>query len=166
MLRGDIRYEQGCADEKPSNIAAGEEIVFGGSFLPGKVHADPEDDGEIDPDDDEIGSRKGSVSDLDTRCEQHPYLLGAAVVEPASAYRLKGTSTAFANWPWLRFLNVMALSRQPAPGKNPRKLVTAKSITGSSQAQCPFNASARFPRHVLLPRNKRVQRPVSKDAPA
>src|SRR5260370_39988450 len=83
MLRGDIRYEQGCADEKPSNITAGEEIVFGGPFLPGKVHADPEDDGKIDPDDDEIGSRKGSVSDLDSRCEQHPYLLGAAVVEPA-----------------------------------------------------------------------------------
>src|SRR5713226_9620290 len=38
----------------------------------------------------------------------------------------------------------MALSRQPAPGKNPRKLVTAKSIPGSSQAQCPFNATAGF----------------------
>src|SRR5258708_16677121 len=101
MLGGDIRYEQGCADEKPSNIAAGEEIVFGGPFLLGKVHADAEDNGKIDSDDDEIRSRKGPVTNLDSRCEQHPCLLGAAVVEPAPAYRLKGTSTAFASWPWL-----------------------------------------------------------------
>src|SRR5260370_24382957 len=99
MLRGDIRYEQGCADEKPSNITAGEEIVFGGPFLPGKVHADPENDGKIDPDDDEIGSREGSVTNLASRCEQHPCLLGPAVIELTSAYRRKRTSTPFTNLP-------------------------------------------------------------------
>src|SRR6267143_3314433 len=76
VLRGNIRYEQGCADEKPSDIAAGEEIVFGRAFLPGKIHADPEDDGEIDPNDDEINGCERSVGYGDRRCEKHPGLLG------------------------------------------------------------------------------------------
>ncbi len=99
MLGGNIRYEQRSADEEPSNIAAGEKIVLGGSFLHGKVHADPEDDGEINPDDHEINCCERSMGYRDRRCEQHPCLLGAAAVEPASAHCLSGTSTIFANWP-------------------------------------------------------------------
>src|SRR5271169_3425567 len=88
MLRGNIRYEQGCADEKPSNIAAGKKIVFRGAFLQGKVQADPKHNREIDSDNDEIEGCEGSVGDFDRRCEQHPGLLGAAVMEPAPAHRL------------------------------------------------------------------------------
>src|SRR6266852_6275665 len=82
VLRGNIRNEQGSAYKKPSNIAAREKIVFRSSFLHRKVHADSEDNGEIDPDDHEIDGCERSVGNRDRRCEQHPCLLGAEVVEP------------------------------------------------------------------------------------
>src|SRR5713226_1602918 len=101
VLRGNIRNEQGSAYKKPSNIAAREKIVFRSSFLHRKVHADSEDNGEIDPDDHEIDGCERSVGNRDRRCEQHPCLLGAEVVEPDPAYCLKRTSAFFANWLFL-----------------------------------------------------------------
>src|SRR5580700_2271627 len=76
MLGGNIRNEQGGADEKPSDVAAGEEIFFGAALLQGKIQADAEDDGEIDADNDEIKGCEWPVSYLDSRCEEHPCLLG------------------------------------------------------------------------------------------
>src|SRR5260370_20285731 len=97
MLRGDIRYEQGCADEKPSNIAAGEEVFFRTALLQGEIQADAEDDGEIHPNDYDVECCEGSVSHFDRSYEQHQCLLGAAAVEPAPAYCPKRPLTACAN---------------------------------------------------------------------
>src|SRR6266480_6637342 len=85
VFRGDIRYEQRCANEEPSHVAAREEVILGSPLLPGKVHTNSEDDGEVDADDDEIRSRKGPVINLDSRCKQHPCLLDAAIVRLSPA---------------------------------------------------------------------------------
>src|SRR5229473_1887805 len=154
VLRGNIRYEQGGANEKPSNIAAGQEVVFRAAFLQRKIHADPENDREIYPDDHEIDGCERSVSYRDRRCKQHPCLLGAAVIEPAPAYRLNGTSTICANGPRLSLLKrYCSLSAASLLMKSAVKLATAKSITGLAQAQCPSGAEARFTRRPKLPWN-------------
>src|SRR6202011_5751781 len=54
VFGGDIGYEQRRADEEPTNVAAGKEIIFGSALLAREVHADAKHDGEIDPDDDEV----------------------------------------------------------------------------------------------------------------
>jgi len=116
MLGGNIRYEQRCADEKPSDIAAGEEVFFRTSFLQGKVQADAEDDGEIDSNDDEIEGCEGSVGCLDKRCKQHPCLLGAGSLNsPRRAF-----SKELQIFPELA-LNVPAKTRSLFPANPPMK---------------------------------------------
>src|SRR6267378_4863018 len=138
MLRGDIRYEQGCADEKPSDIAAGEEIVFGRAFLPGKIHADPEDDGEIDPNDDEINGCERSVGYGDRRCEKHPGLLGVRRRRTKLNLR-KFPLTFAASSTSVRPLAVIFFLEPPTIQPNRmRRSAPAKSITGVFQAQCKF----------------------------
>ena len=75
VLGGNIRDEQGGAYEKPTHIAASQEIVFGSSFFPGKVQPDSKDQRKIESDDDDIRGRQGLVSYLDRRCVEHPCLL-------------------------------------------------------------------------------------------
>jgi len=99
VLGGNIRNEERGSDEKPSNVAAGEEIIFGGAFFQGKIQADPENDGEIDADDDEIDGCERSVGYLDSRCEQHPCLLG-----------VPGDTLSRSPWPKLTFTS----QRRPA----------------------------------------------------
>ena len=119
MLRGNIRYEQGCANEKPSYVAAREEIILRSAFLSGKVHANAEDDGEIDSDYHKIDGCERSVGYRDRRCEQHPCLLGAAVVKPAPAYGLNETPATPANWAWPYLLRTSFLScASQAPGES------------------------------------------------
>src|ERR1700756_2660091 len=79
MFGGDIGNEQGCADEKPSDIAARKKVIFGSTFLPREVHADAKNDGEIDPDDDEVYRCQVAVRDRDLRRKQHLCLLSASL---------------------------------------------------------------------------------------
>src|SRR5690348_6191237 len=89
VLRRNIRDEQGCAYEKPTHIAACQEIVLGSSFFPGKVHADSEYQREIESDDDDIWCRQGPVSYLDRRCVEHPCLpLGSQQSSNTSEFSL------------------------------------------------------------------------------
>ncbi len=150
MLSGNIRYEQGSADEKPSNIAAGEKIAFGVAFLHGKVQADAENDCEVDADDHEIDGCKRSVCYRDRRYKQHPCLLGAVVVELAPAYGLNGTSSIVRTG-HVCPAKAILLSPPASPlMKAQWKLATAKSITGLVRAQWPSEAEARFIRSPRL----------------
>src|SRR5579864_6236 len=74
VLGGNIGDEERSANKEPTDIAAGQEIAFGGAFLSGEVHANAEDDGEIDPDDDEVYRCQVAVRDRNLRCEEHPCL--------------------------------------------------------------------------------------------
>src|SRR6266849_474705 len=52
VLGGDIRYKQGCPDEEPADVPAGEKVVFRGAFLSREVHSDAKNDSEVDSNDD------------------------------------------------------------------------------------------------------------------
>src|SRR5947208_9847139 len=62
MLSGDIRDEQGCADSKPSNVAAGQEVIRGSALLERKIKSNGKHHTEIQPDDDKICRGKNFVS--------------------------------------------------------------------------------------------------------
>src|SRR5258708_12465684 len=87
MLRRNVGDEKRRADREPSDIAASEEVIFGSPFLSRKIETDPEHDGEVDSDDDQIDRFERPMGNRNRRCEEHPGLLGAAAVEPAPAYR-------------------------------------------------------------------------------
>ena len=46
MLGGDIRGDEGQADERPEQVAAGEEEIFACFFFSAFIHADADDNGE------------------------------------------------------------------------------------------------------------------------
>ena len=54
MFGGNVRDEQRRANEKPSDVAAGKKIILGGAFFPCEVQTNPEDQGKVDSDDDQI----------------------------------------------------------------------------------------------------------------
>src|SRR5258708_1065003 len=90
MLRRNVGDEKRRADREPSDIAASQEVIFGSPFLSRKIETDPEHDGEVDSDDDQIDRFERPMGNRNRRCEEHPGLLGAAAVEPAPAYRHNG----------------------------------------------------------------------------
>src|SRR5258708_29182388 len=90
MLRRNVGDEKRRADGEPADIAASEEVIFGSPFLSRKIETDPEYDGEVDSDDDQVDCFERPVGNRNRRCEEHPGLLGAAAVEPAPAYRHNG----------------------------------------------------------------------------
>src|SRR2546430_9805649 len=75
VLGGNIGNEQGCADEEPSYVAASKKVLFRGSFAPGEIHANSENQCEIESDDDNIRGCQRPVTRLDQRCVEHPPLL-------------------------------------------------------------------------------------------
>src|SRR5690242_15275870 len=75
VLGRNIRDEQGRADEKPAYVAACEKVLLGGSFPPGKVHADAEHQREIKTDNDDVRSCQSPMTRLDQRSVEHPLLL-------------------------------------------------------------------------------------------
>src|SRR5437868_11511391 len=61
MFCGDIRNEQRSANRKPSDIAAGEEIIFTGAFFAGKIKTNSENHDEVDTNDGEVNWSERSV---------------------------------------------------------------------------------------------------------
>ena len=73
MFGGNIGDEERRADGEPADVAAGEEIVFGGALFARKIKADAENEYEIKPDDDEIDRGERPVRDCNSCCccEEH-----------------------------------------------------------------------------------------------
>ena len=65
MLGGNVRNEQGRANEEPAYIATCKKIVFRGPLAPRKIHANAEHQREIKPNDDDIRSCQCPVTTLD-----------------------------------------------------------------------------------------------------
>jgi hypothetical protein len=61
VFRGNVRNKQGRADGEPTDVAAGKEIVLRSTFLLGKIEADAEYDGKVDPNDHEVQGSEGPV---------------------------------------------------------------------------------------------------------
>src|SRR5882672_1847729 len=76
MFGGNVRNKQGGADEKPTDVAASQKVVFGGSFSSRKIHPDAKHDREVDPDDHEIQGGYALMGNRNLRCKQHPFLPG------------------------------------------------------------------------------------------
>src|ERR1700744_6295977 len=71
MFGGNVGDEERRAYREPANVAAGEEVVFGGALFARKIEADAEYEDEIDGDDGDIDRRERPVRDCDSRCEEH-----------------------------------------------------------------------------------------------
>ena len=65
VFGGNIRDKQRRADEKPSYIAPGKEVIFGSSIAPGEINPNSENQGEIESDDDNIRGGQSPVTCLD-----------------------------------------------------------------------------------------------------
>src|SRR5262245_35133319 len=82
MFRGNVGYEQRRADEEPADIAAGQKIVFGGSFFSREIKSNAEHDDEVDGNDGDINGSQRSVcrgcsgrpSLTHESCEEHSCL--------------------------------------------------------------------------------------------
>src|SRR5712691_5070385 len=93
MLRRNVGDEKRRADREPSDIAASEEVIFGSPFLSRKIETDPEHDGEVDSDDDQVHRFERPVGNRNRRCEEHPGLLGG---RPLNQPRLTATTESSA----------------------------------------------------------------------
>src|SRR5262249_9888342 len=74
MLSRDVGDKKRSANKEPTYIAAGEEIVLGAALAAGEVHADAEDDGEVDADDDEVDRGQRAVGRGHFRSKKHANL--------------------------------------------------------------------------------------------
>jgi hypothetical protein len=54
MFRGNVRYKQRSPDEKPADIAAGQEIFLRGAFPSRKIEPDAKNDQKVNADNDQI----------------------------------------------------------------------------------------------------------------
>src|SRR6266550_3106802 len=93
MLRRNVGDEKRRADREPSDIAASEEVIFGSPFLSRKIETDPEHDGEVDSDDDQVHRFERPVGNRNRSCVQHPGLLRP---RPLSQPRLTATTESSA----------------------------------------------------------------------
>ena len=82
MLGGNVGDEQRGADEEPTDVAPRKEIVFGGSFAPGKIHADAKHQREIESDNNDIRCSQSPVTRLNQRRVEHPLLLSVPAEQP------------------------------------------------------------------------------------
>src|SRR5467141_3944287 len=93
MLRRNVGDEKRRADREPSDIAASEEVIFGSPFLSRKIETDPEHDGEVDSDDDQVHRFERPVGNRNRSCVQHPASLRP---RPLSQPRLTATTESSA----------------------------------------------------------------------
>src|SRR5262245_50081665 len=61
MFCGNVRDKQRGTDEKPTDIAARQKIIFGCSLFPRKIEPDAEHDDEVNGDDGDINGSQRSV---------------------------------------------------------------------------------------------------------